>query len=80
MLGNFSTCDSFESSQNTVTVNSLSQHVELTEPVHIVIYDNPKTFHLTKFERFDFVKISGLRRKLLRAALNILGNFSINCS
>ena len=31
-----------------------------------------KTFHLTKFERFDFVKISGLRWKLLRAALKAL--------
>ena len=53
-----------------VTVNALPQHVELTEPVHIVISDNSSPRPL--FERLDFVKISGLRRKLLRAALKQL--------
>ena len=41
-----------------VTVNTLAQKVELTEPVHIVISE---TFHLTKFERFHFFKITRLR-------------------
>ena len=60
-----------------VTVNSLSQQVELTEPVHIVISDNssPRPFIWQSLKDLTFVKISGLRWKLLRAALKPLTLF-----